>query len=456
MGETTKHKANKLLTEPGSYSGFRFPGLSLVLKIGAGYVAMALFTVVALAVLSVNVYSINKTARGIVNVEFPAISTLVKLRASLLTQESYAGKYAILKDPTFIQLFNQHQKETIANLGLLERTGQTRELAQLKQLYLDYQTASRKLFDGKSRSRAELKSSSQQLLSVLDRYYLKRQEMLQGVLKRAEDQRKSAITRAIAISVAGFGLAILIAPWVTHGIAGALRKLQEATRRIVAGNAEADPQMPVEAELSELAEDVTQMAARLEELELNDDEARPLTRLPGNLAIERVLDERLKSATPFAFCTASLQNFKPLRAHFGYARGGELLCATGVLIYAAVKEQCGEQGFAGHAGGEEFVMMIPTDRAAAVCEAVISSFDAEVVKYVSPQVLEAGGMASRDLLGAQRFFPITTIDIAVITCAPDAYASAAELTSTALELIDSREQTQGSSWSKVSRPTEAS
>lgn len=450
MGKITKHRVTKLLTRPASSSGFRHPGLSLVLKIGAGYVAMALFTVVALAVISVQVYSINKTARGIVNVEFPVISALVKLRASLLTQESYAGKYAILKDPTFIDLFNQHQKETIANLALLEKTGQTRDLAQLKRLYLDYQTASQKLFDGKSRGRAELRSLSQQLLIALDRFYLKRQDMLRGVLNRAEDQRKSAIAWAIALSIAGFLLAILVAPWVTHGIVGALRKLQEATRRVVAGNFEADPQISAEAEISELAEDVTQMAARLKELELIGDEARPLTRLPGNLAIERVLDERLKSATPFAFCTASLQNFKPLRAHYGYARGSELLCATGVLIYAAVKEQCGEHGFAGHAGGEEFVMVLPTDRAAVVCEAVIRNFDAEVKKYVSPQVREAGGMESRDRHGAQRFFPITTIDIAVITCAADAYASAAELTSTALDLMDSREQTQGSSWSKVS------
>jgi diguanylate cyclase (GGDEF)-like protein len=427
-------------------SRFRFSGLSLIQKIGVGYAAMAFFTMAALVFSSLNLYAINKTAREIANNDLPVISALIKLRSSLLAQESFAGKYAILKDPAFIDLFRQREKESLANLAVLEKTEPVKDVAALKRLFFDYQASSEKLFSGKSGSAVQLRSPALRLLSAVDAFYVKRQDKLQAVLQHANYQQKTAIRWTIVISCTGFLLAIGVAPFVTYRTFGAIRKLQRATHRIAAGDFDYDPQIPAGDEISDLARDFTRMAARLKVLEQMSLDASPLTRLPGNFAIERVLDERLKSGKLFAFCYADLDNFKPFGDHYGYAKGSELLRITGDLIYAAVRQHGGADGFVGHIGGDDFVMVVSTDRAAAVCEAVIKTFDAEVIKHFSAEDLEAGGIKGCDRYGVHRFFPVTTISIAVIICGEDQYASAVEIARAAAEVKDSAKETPGSNY----------
>jgi len=432
--------------KPENPTKLSLSGLTLIQKIGLGYAAMAFFTMAALAFSSVNIYKSNNTARQIANNDLPVISALIELRTSLLTQESFAGKYAILKDPAFIELFRQRETESLASLAVLERTDSAEDFNKLKQLYLEYQTASQQLFAGKSGSTARLRSSALRLLSAVDASYVKRKDMLQSVLARANEQQKSTIWWTIIISCSGFLLAIGVAPFVTYRIFGTIRKLQRATHRIAAGDFDYDPQIPMGDEISELARDFTRMAARLKVLEQMSLDASPLTRLPGNSVIERVLEERLAIGAPFAFCYADLDNFKPYGDHYGYAKGSELLRVTGDLIDAAVKAHGGAQGFVGHVGGDDFVMVIPTDRVAPVCEAVIENFNTEVVKHFSLQDLEAGGIAGCDRYGVHRFFPVTTISIAVIICGNDQYSSAVDIARAAARVKDSAKESPGSNY----------
>lgn len=431
---------------PKATSKYGFAGLSLIQKIGVGYASMAFFTMAALVFSSLNLYAINNTAREIANEDLPMISALIKLRTSLLAQESFAGKYAILRDPAFIDLFRQREKESHSNLEVLEKADSPKELASLKRLYLDYQTASEKLFSDKLGDTVQMRSSALRLLSAVDAFYIKRQDMLQAELKRANYQQESTIRWTIVISCTGFLLAIGVAPFVTYRTFAAIRKLQRATHQIAAGDFDYDPQIPEGDEISDLAKDFTRMAARLKVLEKMSLDASPLTRLPGNLAIERVLEERLKSGEPFAFCYADLDNFKPFGDHYGYAKGSELLRVTGDLVYTAVQKEGGPDGFVGHVGGDDFVMVVSTDRAVPVCEAVIQTFDAEVVKHYSAVDLAAGGIQGCDRYGVHRFFPVTSISIAVIICGGDQYASAVDIARAAADVKDSVKETPGSSY----------
>lgn len=422
------------------------PRLTLIQKIGAGYAAMAFFTMAALGFSTFNIYKSNNTSRQIANNDLPVMSALIELRTSLLAQEGFAGKYAILQDPAFIDLFRQRQSEALQNLAVLERSGARQDAAHLKQLYLSYQGASAKLFSGIPGSEIHLRRSARQLLDAVDATYIKRKAILHAVLAKANEQQKATIWWTVAISLTGFLLAIGVAPFVTYRIFGAIRKLQSATHRIAAGDFDYDPQIPLGDEISDLARDFTKMAARLKVLEQMSLDASPLTRLPGNFAIERELEQRLKSGASFAFCYADLDNFKPFGDHYGYAKGSELLRLTGDLIQAAVKEQAGEAGFVGHVGGDDFVMVLPTDRVRPVCEAVIADFNAEVVKHYSERDLKAGGIQGCDRYGVQRFFPVVTITIAVIICGRDHFSSAVDIARAAAKVKDSAKETAGSNY----------
>jgi len=448
VNQTTKEEIQKMLAQLQPNRKSRFS--ALFLKIGAGYAAMAVFTTAALFYSLFNLYAINRTARQIANTDLPVVTILIEMRDSLLAQESFAGKYAIFKDATFIDMFRQRKKESMAHLAELERTNSVPNIASLQQLYSEYQMASERLFAGKSRNRRELHASARQLLNALDSLYLERHGMLETVLKRAAEQQKSTTRWAIVISVAGFLLAILVAPFTIYRVIRGLRKLQKETHRIAwGGHCNYHPQVPVVEELSDLVDDFNRMAAMIKETEQMNQDTLPLTRLPGNLAIERVLDERLKSGTPFFFCHVELQDFQPFLAQYGYAKAGELLHRTGVLIHAAVTENGTAGDFAGHPGGGCFVMVVSMERVAPVCEAVVSWFDAEVIKHISPEDREAGAIQRCDRFGVQRSFPITTVAISVLDCSIDAYATAVAIARAAVDVKDSLKKVPGSNWEKV-------
>lgn len=433
-------------TDTNAPAKFNLPRLTLIQKIGAGYAAMAFFTMAALVFSAFNIYKSNNTSRQIANSDLPVMSALIELRTSLLAQEGFAGKYAILHDPAFIDLFRQRESEALENLTVLETSGAKQDAMQLRRLYQSYRGASAKLFSGTPGSEVQLRRSARLLLQEVDATYVKRKARLHAVLAHANQQQKATIWWTVVISLTGFLLAIGVAPFVTYRIFGAIRKLQRATHRIAAGDFDYDPQIPLGDEISDLARDFTKMAARLKVLEQMSLDASPLTRLPGNAAIERELEERLKSGGGFAFCYADLDNFKPFGDHYGYAKGSELLRLTGDLIQAAVKEHGGPAGFVGHVGGDDFVMVLPTDRARPVCEAVIASFNAEVVKHYSLQDLEAGGIEGCDRYGVQRFFPVVTISIAVIICGSDQFSSAVDIARAAAKVKDSAKETPGSNY----------
>lgn len=416
IDEATKAEIQKLVAALPPPSRSRFS--SVMVKVAAGYAAMAAFTIAALALASFNLTLLNDIARQVANVELPAVNALINLRSSLLAQERYAGKYAILKDPTFVELFRQRRNVSLGNLAVLENSGSAGEIASLKRLYLDYQEDWEDLFANNSGNRRELQASAQRLLNALDSMYSNRQRKVQEVLALAEERRRSAIRSTIVISCAGFLLAVWVAPYVIYRVFGALGKLQKETHRVASGDFNYAPQVPAVAEITDLASDFHRMAEKIKEMEQKNLDALPLSRLPGNAAIERVIEERLQGGSPFAFCTARVENVTGFTARYGYAKTSDLLSATGAVIYAAVREFGAPADFAGHVGGAEFVMVLSEERVNQVCQAVEEGFALEAANH---------GPQAENLPVAD-----PALSISVLHCAGDRYASAVEVARAAL------------------------
>ncbi|HJV33540.1 GGDEF domain-containing protein [Geomonas sp.] len=432
------------MQNPGSK--FNLSRLSLIQKIAAGYLAMAFFTSAALIFSYLHLHAVNQTAREIASKDLPVIGALIKLRSSLLAQESYAGKYVILTDPAFTDLFRQREKDSLAQLAVVRGTASAKDAAHLQALYDEYHKISELVFSERPGSEEKLSAAASRMLAAVDDLYAQRQDMLQTMLERSNRQQTTAMTWTIVISCVGFLLAVGVAPIITYRTYGEIRELQKATHRIAAGDFDFSPPIEGEDEIGVLAKDFTQMAARLKELEQMNLEASPLTRLPGNTAIERELEDRLNSGSEFAFCYADLDNFKPFSDRYGYAKGSELLRVTGDIIEATVREICGEQGFVGHVGGDDFVMVVPPDQAAAVCEKVIELFDVEALSHFAPEDRTAGGIEGTDRYGVQRFFPITTISVAVILCGGEQFRSAVDIARAAAKAKDAAKEHPGSSY----------
>ncbi len=306
---------------------------TLVQKLVVSYAAMILFTIAALVFSVTGLYSIHKTARDIAQKDFPFFSAATKLRDSMVAQERYAGRYAILKSPEFKKLFQNRETEFLSILEQLQKDNDIPELASLAKEYQEFRKAANLLFQGNSNGLFTLKVTAENVATSLSNLYTNQQNVLSAKLEAADNKEKTTVQWAFALSLTGFTLAICVAAFFIFNISSAINKLKRATLRIAEGDFDFDPQIPAGDEIGDLARDFTKMAARLKVLEQMSLDASPLTRLPGNIAIERVLNQRLQDGDLFAVCYADLDNFKAYNDRYGYIKGSEVIKMTGEIIH---------------------------------------------------------------------------------------------------------------------------
>ena len=128
-------------------------------------------------------------------------------------------------------------------------------------------------------------------------------------------------------------------------------------------------------ELADLAISFREMSSRLKELEVINLDANPLTKLPGNLAIEKELLTRLNETQSFSFCLVDLDNFKAYNDRYSYARGSDLIKWMAEMLTAIKKEYGAPDDFLGHIGGDDFVIICSPDRIQKICTQIIEEFD---------------------------------------------------------------------------------
>jgi diguanylate cyclase (GGDEF)-like protein len=236
--------------------------------------------------------------------------------------------------------------------------------------------------------------------------------------------------------MSGFTLAIVIAALFLFNITRAIDKLKDATHRISEGDFDFDPQIPPGDEIGDLAHDFMRMAKRLKVLEQMNIDASPLTRLPGNIVIEQVLNGRVKDGRPFAVCYVDLDNMKSYNDVYGYIKGSEVIKMAGDIILDVVRGHSGKNAFVGHIGGDDFIMVLDQVNVPVVCEEIIKEFAKGIPAHYNPEDVARGGIDSMDRYGVQRFFPIMTISIAVVLCQDGEYQSAVDIAQTSAEIKD--------------------
>jgi len=85
--------------------------------------------------------------------------------------------------------------------------------------------------------------------------------------------------------------------------------------------------------------------------------ANPLTKLPGNLAIEEEIKNRILAKRTFAICYVDLDNFKGYNDVYGYAAGDEVIQLVARILKNLVIHSGDEDAFIGHVGGDDFMII---------------------------------------------------------------------------------------------------
>ncbi len=421
--------------------------LTLVQKLIVSYAAMLFFTTAALVFSIVGLYSLNKTAKEIIMTDLPVINAANHLRESLLAQERYAGKYLILKSPEFRDLFHRKEAEFLKIVTEMGQKNPDALTARLITDYQDYRQRIEALFASTAGSSpAPDKVITERVFNDIEAISANRQLLLGDKLTEADQRETTTVRLTLMLALAGFILALSVAGIFAYNISSAMRKLKKGTHRIAAGDFDFNLQIPPGDEIGDLAEDFGRMAKKLKDLEQMCLDASPLTRLPGNIAIERLLTQKLEEDKPFAVCYADLDNFKTYNDHYGYIKASDVIKLTGEIIFDTVNSIAGKDAFVGHVGGDDFVMVVPPDKAAAICETTIDAFSAMIMQQYSAEDLAKGAIEGVDRYGVHRAFPIMTISISALICRKGEYGSAAEIASAALEIKDRLKGMTGSNY----------
>lgn len=399
--------------------------LTIAVKMLIGYLGLSV-VVVLIAVLTLSsLKKMNDINRDVVSVDAPIIEVTDKMIDGILAEELYGRRYALLKSPELLELYQKKEEEFGARVDDLKSLPGKKDFStdKLLSLHAAYSEVFRKMFEYKG-------APTSQHVEELDRSLKEKQAMLTDSIKKIANSairsqgKKSRISSeigekayrsTISLGILFIVLALIITGLITRNIAGSIRRLKVATKMIAKGEFENLPKVKNYDELGELSLYFADMAKRLKQLEQILVDMSPLTRMPGNIAIENTLRKRLDDGGPLAFCHFDLDNFKAFGDKYGYARGSEVIKATAQIIESALSEFGTKEDFMGHIGGDDFVVITTPDRYERICCAVIEGFDRSVPEFYSPEDREQGFIMGKTRQGDEMAFPLMSISIGVVT-----------------------------------------
>jgi diguanylate cyclase (GGDEF)-like protein len=172
----------------------------------------------------------------------------------------------------------------------------------------------------------------------------------------------------------------------------------------------------------------------------------PLTGLPGNIRVQEEIRRRVAEDQPFALLYADLDHFKAYNDHYGFLRGDKAIQVLARLATEAVHEMVGPEGFVGHVGGDDFIVILPPEPAEQVAGMLCKRFEEQVPMLYDAEDRERGTIEVQDRQGNLRNFPLLTISIGVATTLSRRFAHFGEAVSVATEMKQSATRQVGSGY----------
>ena len=431
--------------------------VTITVKILTGYFVIALFMAAASLYGLQSLQQITSETSEVASVGLQATQTHNALQSAMAGMDLCQRIYGERPTAGLLDLFAHYKRSFDSALHKLSRIAtakeEYRELKPLYDAYIERFDEMQNLFSrggseaqGALRAQDTLADLARQVFSKLDEISLAHQEYLRSRLSRAVGFGRDSASIVSYLFLLGGLVGLALAIFAALSISSALGRLKRATHLIAEGAFDVDLNIRSQDEVGDLAKDFRIMAQRLKASEQMCLDASPLTRLPGNIAIERALTERLCQGKKFALCYIDLDNFKAYNDRYGYARGSEVIKAAGELIYNAKQQKGRGEDFVGHIGGDDFVLITDPSAAEEVCSHIAREFDRTIPRFYSEQDREAGIIKGVDRYGDEREFPLMTISIAIVSNLKRQIQSPLEIAQVAAQIKDYVKMLPGSNY----------
>ena len=148
-------------------------------------------------------------------------------------------------------------------------------------------------------------------------------------------------------------------------------------------------------------------------------DSNPLSRLPGNNSINREIDSRLQNKVDFMLVYVDIDSFKAYNDCYGYERGDRVI----QMLVKILSQHVDKQGFLGHVGGDDFVLILQSDDWHDKLERVLSMFSAESTMMYRQEDRLRGHIVAEDRQGIEKTFALMSLSLAVVPCPPQSFTS---------------------------------
>ncbi|MDD5168185.1 MAG: HAMP domain-containing protein [Syntrophales bacterium] len=425
-------------------------------KLAVGYLGMACLMIMGSSYAIDRLQDLNSLANTIINQDFVVLETAKQMMDTLLALENAEKKYLILKDPSIADIFWTRSQELGNQLNILgHNTSQLVASSAFKMIpqKREYEELFKQEMTliGEKREEEALKLSTTDGKRLMDslassvRALQKRAEKnIDSGMKEINIRSVGASRITVFVTVVSLIVGLIMAILITLNISRPLRRLEKATKFVAEGQFDMQLRINRDDEIGHLAEAFDTMTQRLKILEALHLDASPLTRLPGNLAIEQEIEKRLKKGASFSLCHIDLDNFKPFADAYGYAWGSEVIKETAVILVEVMENEGNVGSFIGHIGGDDFVLIADPVGARLMCGKIVDQFEKRIRVFYSEEDRHRGFIIAKDRQGQLRNFPLISITISIVTGNGTIYRNALDMAKMAAEVKEYGKSLPGS------------
>ena len=174
----------------------------------------------------------------------------------------------------------------------------------------------------------------------------------------------------------------------------------------------------------------------------------PLTGLPGNTRIEAELERRIVADDEFALLYCDLNRFKAYNDTYGFLEGDKVLRTFAEVLTDTVGQVTPTDGFVGHVGGDDFVVITGFDEPETLAQAICTAFDAIVPSFYDEWARERGWIEVEDRRGELSRVSFVSVDIGIAPAGVGEFAHPGEVVARATEMkhVAKLRASWGSTW----------
>lgn len=163
-------------------------------------------------------------------------------------------------------------------------------------------------------------------------------------------------------------------------------------------------------------------------------DANPLTRLPGNVSINKELTEKIQSKEMFAVLYIDIDNFKAVNDYYGFEEGDNVIKETARILIDSIQKKGTAKDFVGHIGGDDFVIVTTSEKAEEIAKKIVMDFDNISPTFFKEKDRLKGYIETKGRDNQIHKFGFPTISLGVITNLKQDFTHTAQVNSLGAEM----------------------